>query len=91
MWHSRTCVAWKKIGPLSTDADNKFPNGIVLGRSKITCILRLVIGFSVEVILRGESVEMAQPGDRCDFTGCLIVVPDVAQIAVPGNFPLSLA
>lgn len=38
----------------------------------------------MEVIVRGECVEMAQPGDRCDFTGTLIVVPDVSQLAAPG-------
>uniref|UniRef100_A0A6Q2WVL8 DNA replication licensing factor MCM6 n=1 Tax=Esox lucius TaxID=8010 RepID=A0A6Q2WVL8_ESOLU len=37
---------------------------------------------SVEVILRAEAVESAQAGDRCDFTGTLIVVPDVAALAV---------
>lgn len=40
---------------------------------------------SVEVILRAEAVEMAQAGDRCDFTGTLIVVPDVAALAVSGE------
>ncbi|KAM6948287.1 MCM6 minichromosome maintenance deficient 6, like [Aplochiton taeniatus] len=40
---------------------------------------------SVEVILRAEAVEMAQAGDRCDFTGTLIVVPDVAALAVAGT------
>ncbi|XP_058953435.2 zygotic DNA replication licensing factor mcm6-A-like [Pocillopora verrucosa] len=39
---------------------------------------------SVEVILRAEAVEQAQAGDKCDFTGSLIVVPDVAQISTPG-------
>ncbi|XP_054707129.1 zygotic DNA replication licensing factor mcm6-like [Uloborus diversus] len=39
---------------------------------------------SVEVILRAEAVEMAQPGDRIDFIGSLIVVPDVSQLAIPG-------
>ncbi|KAG8550713.1 hypothetical protein GDO81_022541 [Engystomops pustulosus] len=39
---------------------------------------------SVEIILRAEAVESCQAGDRCDFTGCLIVVPDVAQLATPG-------
>jgi DNA replication licensing factor MCM6 len=39
----------------------------------------------VEVILRGECVEMAQPGDRCDFTGTLIVVPDISQMSAPGK------
>ncbi|KPP71401.1 DNA replication licensing factor MCM6-like, partial [Scleropages formosus] len=31
---------------------------------------------SVEVILRAEAVESAQAGDKCDFVGSLIVVPD---------------
>ena len=38
----------------------------------------------MEIIMRGEIVETLQPGDRCDFTGCLIVVPDVAQFST-GN------
>ncbi|PIO15067.1 hypothetical protein AB205_0189260, partial [Aquarana catesbeiana] len=40
---------------------------------------------SVEIILRAEAVESCQAGDRCDFTGTLIVVPDIAQLATPGN------
>jgi DNA replication licensing factor MCM6 len=39
---------------------------------------------AVEVILRAEAVESAQAGDRCDFTGTLIVVPDVGVINLPG-------
>ncbi|XP_015909008.1 DNA replication licensing factor MCM6 [Parasteatoda tepidariorum] len=39
---------------------------------------------SVEIILRAEAVEMAQPGDRVDFIGTLIVVPDVSQLSMPG-------
>lgn len=39
---------------------------------------------SVEVIVRAEAVEVAQAGDRCDFTGTLIVVPDVSQLTTPG-------
>jgi DNA replication licensing factor MCM6 len=35
---------------------------------------------SLEVILRAELVETAQAGDKCDFVGTLIVVPDVSQI-----------
>ena len=38
----------------------------------------------MEIILRGEAVERAQAGDKCDFTGTLIVVPDVAQLNAPG-------
>ena len=39
---------------------------------------------SVEVILRAEAVETAQAGDKCDFTGTLIVVPDVGSLSLPG-------
>ena len=35
--------------------------------------------------MRAEAVEKAQAGDKCDFTGSLIVVPDVAQINMPGS------
>ena len=40
---------------------------------------------SVEVVLRAEAVESAQAGDRCDFTGALIVVPDVSVLAIAGH------
>lgn len=40
---------------------------------------------SVEVVLRAEAVETAQAGDRCDFTGTLIVVPDVSAMAMSGE------
>ena len=36
------------------------------------------------MILRAEAVETAQAGDRCDFTGTLIVVPDVGAMTMPG-------
>jgi len=39
---------------------------------------------SVEIILRAEAVESAQAGDRCEFTGSLIVVPDVSALNMPG-------
>uniref|UniRef100_A0A665U0B2 DNA replication licensing factor MCM6 n=1 Tax=Echeneis naucrates TaxID=173247 RepID=A0A665U0B2_ECHNA len=39
---------------------------------------------SLEIVLRAEAVEAAQAGDRCDFTGTLIVVPDVSQLSTPG-------
>lgn len=41
---------------------------------------------SLEIVLRAEAVETAQAGDRCDFTGTLIVVPDVSQLRTPGMF-----
>lgn len=40
---------------------------------------------SLEVILRAEIVETVQAGDRYDFTGTLIVVPDVGVLAAPGT------
>ncbi len=39
---------------------------------------------SLDIILRAEAVESAQPGDRCDFVGSLVVVPDVAALNLPG-------
>lgn len=42
------------------------------------------IPLSLDIILRGELVETIQPGDRCDFVGALIVIPDVAQLSAPG-------
>uniref|UniRef100_H2TMB3 DNA replication licensing factor MCM6 n=1 Tax=Takifugu rubripes TaxID=31033 RepID=H2TMB3_TAKRU len=41
---------------------------------------------SLDIVLRAEAVETAQAGDRCDFTGTLIVVPDVSQMRTPGMF-----
>ncbi|XP_063072929.1 DNA replication licensing factor MCM6 [Engraulis encrasicolus] len=39
---------------------------------------------TMDIILRAEAVESAQAGDKCDFIGSLIVIPDVAQLATPG-------
>lgn len=39
---------------------------------------------SLEVILRNECVERTQAGDRCEFIGTLIVVPDVTKLATTG-------
>ncbi|PSN32621.1 DNA replication licensing factor Mcm6 [Blattella germanica] len=39
---------------------------------------------SVEVVLRADAVESVQAGDRYDFTGTLIVVPDVGALSLPG-------
>ncbi|KAH3900901.1 related to DNA replication licensing factor MCM6 [Saccharomycodes ludwigii] len=43
---------------------------------------------SIDVILRGDCVERAKPGDKCKFTGTEIVVPDVSQLNLPGVKPL---
>lgn len=40
---------------------------------------------SIDVILRGDTVEMAKPGDRTVFSGTLIVVPDIVQLMKPGE------
>jgi DNA replication licensing factor MCM6 len=40
---------------------------------------------SIDVILRGDMVEQAKPGDRTCFTGMLIVVPDIVQLKKPGE------
>lgn len=42
---------------------------------------------TLDVILRGEMVDRAKAGEKCIFTGCLIVVPDVSQFRVPGIRP----
>ncbi|KAI8318282.1 MCM-domain-containing protein [Martensiomyces pterosporus] len=40
---------------------------------------------TMDVIVRGDLVERVKPGDRAQFTGSLIALPDVAQIAGPGQ------
>lgn len=39
---------------------------------------------TLDVILRGEIVDRAKAGEKCIFTGALIVVPDVSQLGLPG-------
>ncbi|KAI9141201.1 MCM2/3/5 family-domain-containing protein, partial [Paraphysoderma sedebokerense] len=40
---------------------------------------------SIEVILRNEMVEKAKAGDKVQFTGMLIAIPDVSQLNAPGS------
>jgi DNA replication licensing factor MCM6 len=40
---------------------------------------------SLDVILRGEIVDIPKPGDRGVFTGRLVVVPDIVQLLKPGD------
>jgi hypothetical protein len=39
---------------------------------------------NAQVILRNEVVEKAKPGDKCIFTGVLIVIPDISQFSSQG-------
>lgn len=40
---------------------------------------------SLDVILRNEIVETCKPGDKCVFTGTLLVVPDIISLLKPGE------
>lgn len=40
---------------------------------------------TLDVIVRHENVERAKAGDRCIFTGTLVVVPEATMLAVPGE------
>jgi DNA replication licensing factor MCM6 len=40
---------------------------------------------SIDVILRGEVVDIPKPGDKAVFTGKLVVVPDIVQLLKPGE------
>merc|ERR1719270_2371183 len=42
------------------------------------------VDFQKERIQEAQAVDTAQPGDRCEFVGSLIVVPDVGAINLPG-------
>ncbi len=60
---------WQKIK--IQDSDSDLPSGAVPR--------------SLDIILRNEQVEKAQPGDRVLITGTLIVVPDVFSMIKPGE------
>jgi DNA replication licensing factor MCM6 len=40
---------------------------------------------SLDVILRNDMVELCKPGDKCIFTGNLLVVPDILSLTKPGE------
>lgn len=40
---------------------------------------------SLDIILRGDIVDHAKPGDKAIFTGKLVVVPDIVQLLKPGE------
>ncbi|KAG7119041.1 DNA replication licensing factor mcm6 like protein [Verticillium longisporum] len=45
---------------------------------------------TMDVIMRGEIVDRAKAGEKCIFTGALIVVPDVSQLSMPGQKAYSI-
>ncbi|KAG0678580.1 MCM DNA helicase complex subunit mcm6 [Pichia californica] len=45
---------------------------------------------TLDIILRGELVDKAKPGDKCKFTGTEIVIPDVSQYQLPGIRPATI-
>ncbi|MCO5597380.1 hypothetical protein L7F22_051456 [Adiantum nelumboides] len=40
---------------------------------------------TLDIILRHEIVEQARAGDKCIFTGTVVVIPDLAALASPGE------
>ena len=40
---------------------------------------------SVDVIVRNEVVDRAKPGDKCVFSGTLMVVPDIGMLSSAGT------
>ena len=44
---------------------------------------------TVDVVVRQQSVEVAKAGDKCVFTGTLIVIPDIYQMFKAGEVPRS--
>ena len=56
------------------------------GSSHYVSSLSLSLSSSLEIILRAEAVEMVQAGDKCDFIGTLIAIPDVAQLAMESEW-----
>lgn len=40
---------------------------------------------SIDVVVRNEIVDKAKPGDKCIFTGYLVVVPDITALTKPGE------
>ncbi|OCK83672.1 MCM-domain-containing protein [Lepidopterella palustris CBS 459.81] len=45
---------------------------------------------TMDVILRGEMVDRAKAGEKCIFTGTVIVIPDISQFRVPGVRPQAM-
>eukprot|EP00388_Colpodella_angusta_P003990 GDKJ01013620.1.p1 GENE.GDKJ01013620.1~~GDKJ01013620.1.p1 ORF type:complete len:895 (+),score=207.93 GDKJ01013620.1:1-2685(+) len=46
---------------------------------------------SIDVIMTGDMVEVAHPGDRVRFTGCILSIPDVGSLYRQNDLPKSIA
>ncbi|KAG5518757.1 hypothetical protein PMAC_002727 [Pneumocystis sp. 'macacae'] len=68
-------VDWQKVR--IQENNSEIPTGSM---PRTTCA-------SLDVILRGEIVERVKAGDKCLFTGSLIVIPDISQLGLPGIRP----
>ena len=79
MWNACSLVWPRSISMLCAYCVSSWCNIILAG------VIFTIFFYSVEVVLRAEAVETAQAGDRCDFTGTLIVVPDVGAMSLPGK------
>ncbi|CAJ0828164.1 11102_t:CDS:10 [Entrophospora sp. SA101] len=40
---------------------------------------------TIEIIVRGEMVDRAKPGNKCVFVGTPLAIPDINQLGVPGS------
>lgn len=73
MWelnnHASTMVDWQKLRIQEQSSD--IPAGSMPR--------------SIDVILRGEIVDLLKPGDKAVITGKLVVVPDIVQLLKPGE------
>lgn len=45
---------------------------------------------TLDIIIHEDLVERVKAGDKCEFIGTLIVVPDVSQLSLPGTKPYHL-
>jgi len=57
------------------------PDGII----STPILFHITLTCSLDIVVRNDMVERAKAGDKCTFTGCLIVIPDITQLALPGS------
>jgi DNA replication licensing factor MCM6 len=81
----------------NTQCNNRLKWDLVIGRSSFVDFQRVRVQEhaneipagslprTVDVILRHEIVDRAKPGDKCIFTGTLVVLPEIASVTAPGG------